>query len=336
MSIEQPTLRLGMIGFPVKLREQLEPWLTPSGAGWPHWKCVDPVIADAWWVHGGSLVAVEEGALLLHAHDDENSRLRLDMKAANRPIAFSTPLAVTDFEARHTFNPMLEGGARGVLQQFEAWLRPLRAQFALGAHMMQREAELRPGVYHLSCKGRLLAVIDLEQWRVGLSATARPVDFDEATWEKRPLAAGAMPPRFVQTTVAQLMWAYSQRTERDVLPSRYRTGPVYLRRPPRVPRAWLNESHELLLRELALAPGTFDTLAQRTGLATPELSRVMAGLYFAGAITSSMKKAQAQGYGGARPSGTGRPNIQLPVRTGEAVAAGFSAQQFTESGFQVA
>lgn len=291
MSFEQPTLWLGLSGFPAALRQHVLDWLPPPGDAWPHWQLAPFEQADAWWVHGGSVRRAQDGHLQVHG-PDEPPRV---IGVIDRPVAFTAPLALDDFEARHLFNPMNDSAARGVLQQFEAWLRPLRAQFALGAVMAAREGRLRNGVFHLCHKGRLVAVIDLEAgWRVGLSPTARPLDLQEAQWERRPALARDIPPRFVTLPIPQLMWGYARRTQRDVLPARFRDGPIYLRRLPLVPQAWLLPLHGRMVEALSAAPGTLLTLAQRCDVPVDEAARAVAGLYYAGAITSSMKKALPQ------------------------------------------
>jgi hypothetical protein len=87
------------------------------------------------------------------------------------------------------------------------------------------------------------------------------------------------------------MWQYALRTARDVLPRRYRTDVLYFRRPPRLPQRQLRDSHLLLLRELAFAPGNFADLQQRTGLAGAQMAQDLAALYLVGAITSNPKRA---------------------------------------------
>jgi hypothetical protein len=244
--------------------------------------------------------------------------VQLNLDEVDRPVAFAQPLPQPDFEPMYTFDLGSDSSVRGVLQQFEGWLRPLRAQFALGAEIIERESNLKAGVYHVSHKSTLLAGIDLNEWRAGLSPTARPVDFSDSVWEKRPDAASAPPERFVRCSLTQLMWTYAQRTGRDVLPARYRAGMIYFRRSPRVSLRLLQDSHLLLLRELSSAPGTFDSLQQRTGLSPAKLGRHLASLYFAGSITSSRGRSARDGVAlreeaelGAQPVRGEMPNSPI-------------------------
>jgi hypothetical protein len=293
--VEQPVLWLGMAGFSLEQQARLNAMLAVQPSGWPVWRMSKFAEADAWWVDGSKIRLMRDGTLKISAGHPGESAVQLNLDEVDRPIAFTAPLASTQFEPMYTFNPAAESSVRGVLQQFEGWLRPLRAQFALGAQVIERENSLKPGIYHVSHKGVLLAVMDLHEWQVGISPTVRPVDIEQAHWDKRPPAANDIPERFVRSSLTQLMWAYAQRTSRDVLPRRYRTGPIYFRRSPRVPLRWLKDSQLLLLRELSMAPGSFDVLRQRTGLTDAQLARDLASLYFAGSITSTRSHASTGG-----------------------------------------
>ena len=284
-----------MAGFSVDQQERLKTALADQPAGWPVWRKSRFADADAWWINGSNIRVLRDGTVKVAGASGRDRGVQLNLEEIDRPIAFAKPLAQPDFEPMYTFDPASDTSVRGVLQQFEGWLRPLRAQFALGAQIIQRESSLKTGVYHVSHKSTLLAVIDLQEWRAGISPTARPVDFDDAAWEKRPSMANAAPERFVRCSLTQLMWTYAQRTGRDVLPARYRDCIIYFRRSPRVPLRLLQDSHLLVLRELSSAPGTFDTLLQRTGLSAAKLGRHLASLYFAGSITSSRGRAARDG-----------------------------------------
>ena len=97
--------------------------------------------------------------------------------------------------------------------QFERWLWPVRAQFVLGAQIIQRGPELRHGIYHVSHSGNLLAVLDFLRGKAAISPRVHPVDLQEARWAKRPAGAADLPESFVHLTPGQLAWAYVRRTE---------------------------------------------------------------------------------------------------------------------------
>ena len=288
--MEHPVLRLGLIGFNAAEITRLAKWLSRTNGGWPVWNIVPHEKADGWWIACRSISAFDNNGLTVQTGQSAQPWLKLNPMEMDRPMAFAgrppTGLLVTE-----SVDPELESSVRQQLQHFEAWLRPLRGQFALGADLVQREAELKPGIYQVTLQGRLLAVIDLFKWKVGILPTARPVDFDQAIWDHRPPAAGSIPEKFVQMSVSQLMWIYASRTQRDVLPQRYRRQVVHFRRLPRLPVNWMHDEHLLLLREISTRAGTLDDLAQRTGVSVFLLARHLAALYFAGAVTTNSRSA---------------------------------------------
>ncbi len=289
-SVEQPILRLGLIGFPDNVTAQLVHWLSREVEGWPQWTIAPFDKADAWWINGRSIVDFDDKVLTLHTGRLDQDLIKINPTDSTRPIAFAGKLP-SALEVEQQVDLRHDASMRQHLQNFEAWLRPLRAQFALGADLVERESELKPGVYQITLQGRLLAVIDLFKWRAGILPTARPVDFNQAAWDHRPPSASDIPSSFIQMTVSHLMWIYATRTRRDVLPQRYRKNKIYFRRLPRMPAGWLQDEHLLLVRELSIHASTLDGLVLRTGIAPVLLAQYMAALYFAGSITTNPRSA---------------------------------------------
>ena len=287
---EQPILWLGMSGFAPQQRPVLEASLLRS-AGSPSWRTCAFGDADAWLVNGRSVRVMPGGNLKVVPGLPTERALNLNLSEVDRPVAFALPLASGDIEPRCTFDPASTASVHAVLAQFEGWLRLLRSQFVLGAQLVERGAELRLGVYHLSYGGRLLAVLDLYEGKCAISPGAHPADLWDAQWNRRPVGARAMPPGFLAATPAQLAWAYVCRTDRDLLPARYVTDLIYYRHVPRVPVRWLHDSQLMLLRELSVEPATFEALRQRTGLTVRHLKQDLTCLYYATAITTTPSKA---------------------------------------------
>jgi hypothetical protein len=287
---EQPILWLGMSGFAPEQRPVLEASLTRS-PGSPSWRTCAFGDADAWLVNGANVRVMPDGNLKVAPGLPTERALNLNLSEVDRPVAFGLPLASNDFEPRCTFHPGSEASIHGVLAQFEGWLRLLRAEFVLGAQLIERGETLLRGVYHVSHNGSLLAVIDLQEGKCAIAPGAHPVDLWEAEWAKRPVGARDMPPGFVSTTPARLAWAYVRRTDRDLLPPRYHTAPIYYRHVPRVPVRWLQDSQLLLLRELSVEPGTFQALRQRTGFSVKDLEHDLTCLYYASSITTTQSRA---------------------------------------------
>ncbi|MDP1956014.1 MAG: hypothetical protein Q8M51_04230 [Polaromonas sp.] len=312
MSFDQPVIWLGLAGFTPEQRLQLHGLLAQLPKGGIAWKLCAFADADAWLVSGEKCRLVAADTLKIMAGLPSERTVQLDLEQVDRPVAFSLPLASREFDPKLTFDLASLPSLLKVLQHFASWLRPLRSQYVLGGQLIARESELLPGIYHVSHNGSLLAVMDFHEWRIGISRKADPVDFEFAKWDRRPLEAHDIPAQFLRSSLTQLRWIYAQRTERDVLPTRYRSRPIYFRRAPEVPMRWLRDPQLLLLRELSVQASDFETLRQRTGLTPAQLARELASLYFAGSITTTADKA---GTGAFTASTASASDESLPGRS---------------------
>jgi hypothetical protein len=289
--LEQPVLRLGLLGFPDEVAQRLNAWIAQQQPGWPTWMVCDPHTADAWMICGSSTEVLGRDALLIHHPPGSGQSLTLNRAEVDRPLAFALPLP-EGFAAAEFFDAEDEASVRQRLQRFEAWLRPLRTQFALGAELVEKMRIYPRGTVHVLREDKLMAVIDMDRWQVGLHTPARPVDLDAAKWLPVGTRAGEMPPSFMRLSLHRVMWTFAVRTARDVLPPRYRERKIYLRRLPRVPARWLDEVHLRFMRELMLRPGTLDEMSQRMNLAMGELDRRVAALYYGGGLTTDPDSAR--------------------------------------------
>jgi len=289
--LEQPVLRLGLLGFSEAQADRLVTWMAQTQSGWPEWRAFDPHVADAWMIAGRSVEVLGRDAVVIRHPHGSDTRLTLNRTEVDRPLAFASPLP-EGFASAEFFDADDEASVRQRLQRFEAWLRPLRTQFALGALLVQRVDQLRRGVVHLTHEGRLLAVLDLDRWRAGLHIPARPVDLAAADWVRRPSLANDIPSSFIRLPLHRVMWTYAVRTRLDVLPTRYRQMPVHLRRVPRIPARWFDDLHLLIMRELTVRPGTLAELGERTRAPAGELAHHLAALYYAGAVTTDAESAR--------------------------------------------
>jgi hypothetical protein len=304
--VEQPALWLGMSGFSPQERAVLEGSLARAD-GLPRWQPSPFQDADAWWVNGAKVRLMPDGNLKVAAGLPTERALSLHLPEVDRPVAFALPLAGDDFEPHCTFDPVSVPSIEGVLAQFDHWLWLIRARFVLGAEIIRRADQLRRGVYHVGHSGRLLAVLDFQNGKAGLAPHVHPVELWEADWQKRPAGAQHMPETFLQLTPAQLTWTYVRRTQRDMLPQRYRSLTIHYRHVPGVPLRWLRDSQLMVLRELSAEPATLEALRQRTGLPLATLEHDLSCLYYAYAITTTKSKA-------ARPSAPAesQPNSSGP------------------------
>lgn len=291
--MDRPILRLGLLGFsPIACDKVLKAIEQPLGiSSYAQWELVEFEHADAWCINGASIEQLKGNSVLVRTLQASQPLISLDPTQITRPVAFTEPLP-DGLEAAELVNFNKPQLLLVGLQRFEAWLRPIRVQFAVGKELIEREAELSKGIYHvIGTHGSLLAVVNLIQWTVALLPSARPVDFQEASWMHRPNSAADAPATFVQTSVAMLMWTYASRTGEDVLPPRYRTQTIYMRKLPKLPVGWMRDEHFVLLRALSTGAGRFDDLLKTTQLPQQLLERALAALYYAGSVTT--KKASA-------------------------------------------
>jgi hypothetical protein len=289
MSIELPSLRLGLAGFTVEQQEWVARLIQQAAPGHVGWHLSSFADADAWWLHGARSQLAAEGVVRVLPGAPTARSLQINLAEVDRPMAFALPVASGQFEGAYRFDLSQPAQARAVLEKFSAWLQPVVAQFGLAACLVDHYSALGPGVFDVVLDGSLVAVVDM-RGQIAVLPTAGPADFADAMWRRRP-SAGHAPEHFLKTTVSQLMWQYALRTSRDLLPAHYRTGTLYYRRPPHLPQRLIKDAHLLLLRELATTPGTFAELEQRTGLVGSHLSRPLAALYYVGAITANPKRA---------------------------------------------
>jgi hypothetical protein len=289
--MEQPILRLGLLGYSAaQIQTVLRALAGGHASGWPRWQLADFLEADAWCINGEQVSAGSDDQLVVNMLLEHLPQVSLNPAHISHPLAFSPPLpaGVESSETCHLEDTV---SLRRTLQRFEAWLRPLRAQFALGAELVARESDLNPGVYHLNHRGRLIAIIDLIKWHVGLLASARPVDIEESVWDHRPAGARDIPPSFIKMSVVELMWTYAVRTQQDVLPERYRKSMIYMRRVPNLPVGWLGDEHLVVLRALSASPLMLVDLAHKCEMSVDMTSRAVAALYYGGSVTTNSRTA---------------------------------------------
>jgi hypothetical protein len=289
---ELPVLWIGMSGFAPAQRSSLEAALI-SCEGKSRWRVNTFGDADGWWVNGAKASLLPGGTLKIAAGLPTERALKLDLSQVNRPLAFAKPLASKQIDPLCVFDPESPSSIAATLDQFENWLRPVRAQFVLGALLIQRNSKERRGIYHLIHRGVLIAVLDFQDGQVSVLPGVQPADLWLGEWDKRPAGAGQAPPNFERYSTTQLAWAYVCRTDRDMLPERYRTDIVYYRHVPRVPLRWLADSQLTLLRELSSGPGNLQNLGQRTGMSFRQIEHDLACLYYAGSITTTPANAAA-------------------------------------------
>jgi hypothetical protein len=313
MTYEIPVLRLGLAGFSAEQQTGIGVRLARLGPPHVAWELGPLAEADGWWVSGERVQPLPDGTLRVSPGVPAARALQLSLPEVDRPLAFALPLASARIEPTCTFELKRDDTLARALATFTAWLQPVAAQFCLAAAVLKHEAALGTGSFQVIAGGRVIALVDL-QGAIGVLPEAGGAQFEDALWKRMPGHVEQVPEGFLRTDLSQIMWQYAMRTRREVLPARYRSHPIFFRRPPRLPQRALRDAHLLLLRELATAPATFEELQLRTGLGAAALARELQALYLVGSITANPKRAGAGAMrrNDASDAPLSRPSSVLP------------------------
>jgi hypothetical protein len=291
MTIEVPVLRLGLAGFTEAQQKVAAAAVAAASSNRARWEISAFADADGWWLDGSRTVLLPDQHLRVQPATPSDRPVQLALADVDRPVGFSLPITAPGFKPAVMFQLGEQDATTRVLHQFADWLQVMVSQFALASSITDNQPTLGSGSWEVLRGSDLLAVVDLK-----LGAGVRPgvtsKDFVDASWCIRDHGAVVIPPSYSRASVSQVMWQYAQRSERELLPPHYRTQPLYFRRPPRLPQRQLKDSHLLVIRELAAAPGmNFNGLQHATGLGAGPLARVLSALYVVGSITSNPKRA---------------------------------------------
>ncbi|NJM44392.1 MAG: hypothetical protein HC858_11215, partial [Brachymonas sp.] len=160
-------------------------------------------------------------------------------------------------------------------------------RFVLASILVDRylSQESMRGVWHVQQQDALLAVVDFNLLEVALRRDAHYLEFNDAYWASRP-ASAVSPDTFVKIPLERLMWEYARRSDRQLLPQRYLSQMISLRRYPRIPIRSMSETELAVLALLRQQSLTFVQLREKTGLSLSQLQQLLGALYFSGAITS--------------------------------------------------
>lgn len=292
-----PVLTFSMIGFDSKVRQQIVDAVRSTPQTKAIWRESTFSSADCWLACGDKTRSVPaptgtHGTTLrvLAGLPSEHART-LTLSEIDRPLSFSLPLYANDIAPHLTFDPSSPQSICNLLAQLQDCMGPTLARFVLGQQLNKRETELVAAVYHVTHRGKLLAVLDFSAWLMGLLPSVNLEHLEQAIWEKRPKEANSIPEHFLPTTLAQLRWTFAKHANCNLLPAHYQNELIYFRQSPSIPLSWLSDTHLLLLQALSEEPANFPTLAKRNRLLPEKLSRNLACLYFAGSLTTMPTKA---------------------------------------------
>lgn len=287
---ETPVFWVGAAGFSPEQRAFIDACLRRS-AGPATWRMCTFGHADTWLVNGERCELLRNGNLRVSSGSSCEASLNLDIGATDRPVAFAEPIADASLEPHLTFDVSSVASVQSILAEFDSSLQFAQSQFALGAKVVERGAALRHGIFHVRYRDELLAILDFWNGEAALAKQMDAAQLNHAQWVKRPRAAWALPSGFVRSTPAQLAWNYAHRSDRHLLPPRYRNRTIYYRHAPRVPLSWLRDAHLEILKELSCRSASIAELAERTETSLSQLERDVACLFYARAITTSKSKA---------------------------------------------
>lgn len=280
-------LKLGLAGFSPD--QELAVQAAVAGSRNVQWACGGMAGADAWFINGQCTQLLGAGRIRVASRHVGGRSIQVSLSEARRPVAFASPLPAT-LDAVCTFDVAERASILEVMRLFEVVLAPAAAQFWLAAHIVEQQDVLGAGCYELRAKGHLIAVVDMKGEACVLPSV-RATNFDIGVWTRVDRERLKVPDNFCRASLAELMWRYVCRSPRPLLPDRYRQGPIFFRRPPRLDPVLVEESHLLVMRELAIQPASFDELKARLGLDEAGLGRALAALYYVGSITANRTRA---------------------------------------------
>jgi hypothetical protein len=291
--MELPLLRLGLLGFSrekaILAAARVLECMAARARVRARWEIVPFEQADIWLLDSHSVSVGDDRGLRILNPDAPDAPLTIYPHQSSRPVAFTQPLP-SDIDA--VLSVALDDAydcAQG-LNTFSDALSKLCCHFALGEQVGSRQSGLIDNTYHLHFEGRLVGMVDLAHWQVGLSPDSAPMDLALASWRHRPNESQRFPQGFEVLSLERLMWVYASRTQNPTLPANYLSSRIYLRRLSVLPQGWLHDDHMSLISRLSQQPCTMAMLARFTQLPYKRLSACLAALYYSGTITTDPRQ----------------------------------------------
>lgn len=277
------------------------------------WVCGPLAGADAWVVNGRCAQHLGDGRIRIASRQTGGRSMQLQLSQEQRPVAFSLPLPA-NLPGVKSFDVDSHDSIVETIGVFEFVLAAEAAQFLLAGHIIDQQEVLGTGTYELRAKGHLIAVVDM-RGEACVLPSVRPANFDVAVWTRADHDRMRVPRNFARASLALLMWRYVSRSPRDLLPERYRSGPIYFRRPPRIDPVLVEEEHLLVMRDLAIRSASFDELKARLQMDDAVLARTLAALYYVGSITANRLRAGPTSVAGELTRASRGPSRYAELRT---------------------
>ncbi len=188
----------------------------------------------------------------------------------------------------------------------------LLQQQAVGWSLASSRSQLEAGAgaYHLMSveeRPRLLGVVDMGRFMALIAPEAEPAQMLSAQWISKPAADSRLSLGFAGATLASCMWQFATRSPNNFLPSRYQSRLIFAKRAMAVEPSLFWPEHVEVLDLLKDEPRTLGQLGLDTGWTPQRLTKILEGLYLAGAVTTQVKVALGRQSGpstaGVRSSG---------------------------------
>jgi hypothetical protein len=318
--METAALRLGLAGFNDREQDVVRAAVArfrPS-----RWLCGGMDGADAWLINGARIARMQGSQLRVIDVDAARQASAILLDAGSRPsaVAVASPGQV-HADTQLLFDLRKPETLMPVLAEFDRRLHPAKVRYWTAAHLVEHNATVGKAIFELRAGAELLAVADMKG-EVAIFPDASEASFDRAAWKHRARRTVTVPPAFERHSLAQLMWQYTTRTARDLLPERYREGAIFFRRAPRIDPQLIEDLHLRVMRELALGPLSLDELQAGLGAGREAVCRAVAALYYVGSITSNPERAsQVSGRGGLWTTKSALLDADRPRPAGQGAGA---------------
>lgn len=141
---------------------------------------------------------------------------------------------------------------------------------------------------HVFGAGKLLAIVSPRTARVAVRMAVAQADLGTLVGEKRPESASGAPPGFREVPAVRLLWRFALHgpAGASVLPARYLSQPITLRRLPAIEADMMPTRMIALLQLINRAPLRFDDLLGVSGLSREQLVRDLTALFLARSIST--------------------------------------------------
>lgn len=288
--METPVFRLGLVGFDTHEEETLRQGVAQYRN--VHWHCGRVDGSDAWLINGARVGRVRDSSVRVIAPNELPAGTALMLDVQSRPTAIAGPAPKMLAQMTNLWFELRQADTlTKCLSDLDRSLASLRRQYWIAGLLIERNASVGKAVYELRSDSQLLAVS--KKNCLFASPNASEEQFRQATWRHCARDTVEVPADFIQHPLSELLWAYTTRTRRNLLPGRYMDSPIYLRRPPRLRPELLEDIHLLIMRELTSRPANFIELQSALNEDETTLSRALADLYYVGSVTSSPDRAGA-------------------------------------------